>query len=141
MDGNNEFKLERVERLLRARRGTELSAGFRRGIMDSIAQLPEPEQIAPPRAASGLRQFVRLLSTGEKVGAVLVLGALVLPFVPGAGDWLATLEYSLATSELSLSLGDTVLSASMLTVVAAGICAGLLAAGGAYGARHRLLGA
>lgn len=141
MDRMNETKLERVEQLLRARPGVELSPGFKRGVMDSIAKLPEPQQIAPPQLASGWRQFVRQLSVGEKLGAAVLLIALLLPFLPGAGDWLALVDYTLSTAELSLTVGSTVLSASLFTVVAALICGGLLAACGAYGARHRLLGA
>jgi hypothetical protein len=109
--------------------------------MDRIAQLPAPELIAPPRPGQGLRQLVRLLTVGEKVAIAAILLALLLPLLPGAADWLAAVDYALATSELSLSLGSTVLSASLFTVVAAFIGGGLLALCGVYGSRHRLLGA
>ena len=126
---------------LRDGRGSELSPGFKRGVMDAIALLPPPEATAPARPLAGWRQLVTMLSTGEKIGAGAILGALSLLVIPGGGQWLAALDYSLSTSVVSLSIGDTVLSASLLSLAGAVIAGGLLAAGGLIGGRHILLGA
>jgi hypothetical protein len=134
-------KEERLEQLLRSGGGVELSGAFKRNIMDAVAKLPEPQFIAPPSAGRGWLDLLRLLTTGEKVivGAVVVVLASL--FIPGALDWIDSVGFSLSNAEVALSVGGTVLSASMLSIVAFGVCGALLAACGAYGARHRLIGA
>jgi hypothetical protein len=129
-------KLERIEQRLRAVPGVELSPAFRRNVLESTAHLPAPAAIAPPRPASGWRQMVAMLSTGEKVTAGLMLCALVLLFLPGGGAYLAALDYSLSTSVVSLNLGDTMLSASLLTIVACAACMVLAVVGRSFAGRH-----
>lgn len=132
-------RLARVERLLRARGAAQLSPGFKRGVMESIAKLPAPQTLAPLSAPRGGLALLRSLGAFELAGGALLLLAAVVPFIPGAGDWLATADYSLRTAELTLTLGDTTLSASLLSVAAGGCVAGLLAACGVCNARYRLL--
>jgi len=134
-------KLERLERRLRGHGGVALSGAFKRNVMDAVARLPEPQAIAPASPQRGGLYLLRLLTTGEKViiGAVLVgLAALCLP---GALDWIDSVGFSLSNSELALSIGDTVLSASVLSVIAFAVVGVFLMAFGAYGSRNKLLGA
>jgi hypothetical protein len=135
-----EKQMERLEQLLRAQRGPELSGTFKRSVMEAVGRLPEPQAIAPPTPRRGGLEFLRLLTTGEKVllGAVLVTVAAL--FIPGALDWIDAVGFSLNNAEVALSVGDTVLSASLLSIVAIGIAGAFLAAFGAYGARHKLIG-
>jgi hypothetical protein len=109
--------------------------------MEAIARLPEPQAIAPPSASRSGLDLLRLLTTGEKVAIGVVLVCLAALFLPGALDWIDSVGFDLNHSVLALSIGDTVLSASMLSIVAVALCGLGLAAFGAYGTRHRLLGA
>jgi hypothetical protein len=137
-----EKELEQIERRLRAVSPVELSHDFRRNVLEATAHLPAPATIAPPRAASGWQQMVAMLSTGEKVAAGAILVTLALLLIPGAGAYLAALDYSLSTSVVSLSLGDTVLSASLLSVIAATVCMAFVVLGSNLaGRRGGLVGA
>lgn len=137
----NDKKLDQVEQLLRTRGGATLSAEFKNTVLEHVAMLPAPELLAPLGTAGGPAALLRCLKPGERLLALILLAALCLPILPAGADWLAALDYALSTAELTLSLGGTVISASLFSVAAALASCGLLAACGAYGARHRLLGA
>jgi hypothetical protein len=77
-----------------------------------------------------------MLSTGEKVAAGAILVALVMLLIPGAGAYLAAIDYSLSTSVISLSVGDTVLSASLLSVIAGVICLAFIIMGSSFAGRR-----
>ena len=143
--GMDERKIQQVERLLREQGSVQLSPQFRRGIMDAISQLPAPAVTAPPRPASGLGYALRLLSTGEKLGLGLLglglIACLAVLLIPGAGDWLALANWELGELTLSISIGESVASASLLSVLAVVGLAVFMAGLGSFSARNHLIGA
>ena len=130
--------LEKVEALLRQHGGTGLSPDFKRRVMAAVGRLPEPALLARQR---GWRAALRLLGPVECAALLLILVALLLLFIPGASAWLSAMEWELSDMALSLTLGKSVLSVSMLSVlmVAAGLA--LLGGIGELSNRQRLLGA
>ena len=136
----SEEKLDKVERLLREQQGVQLSLQFKQRVMAAIERLPAPELIAPRRGLSDLVYALRLLSSGEKVALGLILCGLIALLLPGAGELLVAAEWELGDLTLSISLGETALSASLMSVIA--VAAGLLAMTGvgAYAARNNLIG-
>lgn len=141
----NERKLAQVEQLLRSQGPAPLSPHFKRDVMAAIAQLPAPALTAPPRPATGWLYAVRLLNTGEKLGLGLLglglLACVAVMLIPGAGDWLALAGWELGELTLSVSIGETVASASLLSVLAVLGAAGFMACLGSFSARNHLLGA
>ncbi len=137
----DERKMEQVERLLRTQRPVELSAGFKRSVMDSIQRLPAPALLHKPRGLRGLWETLRALGTGEKLA--LGVGALGLcaMALPGVDGLLASWNFELADTTLSLTIGDLALSASAMSLAAIGLGAAFLTAVGAYSAKNHLLGA
>lgn len=137
----DERKTESVERLLRAARPAELSPGFKRGVMDAIGRLPAPALTCRPSGLRGLWDTLRALGTGEKLA--LGVGALGLcaMLLPGVDGLLASWNFELSDTTLSLTIGDLALSASAMSLAAIGIGAAFLTAVGAYSARNHLLGA
>ena len=136
----SEEKLDKVERLLREQQGVQLSLQFKQRVMAAIERLPAPELIAPRRGLSDLVYALRLLSSGEKVALGLILCGLIALLLPGAGELLLAAEWELGDLTLSISLGETALSASLMSVIA--VAAGLLAMTGvgAYAAKNNLIG-
>jgi hypothetical protein len=132
----NRNNLERIEQRLRATPAVDLSSSFRRNVLEATAHLPAPAVIAPPRPSSGWRQMASMMTTGEKVTAGAILAALLCLLMPGAGAYLAALDYTLSTSVLSLSIGDTMLSASLLSIVAAAVCMVFLILGSSFAGRR-----
>jgi len=134
-------KLEQVERLLRAERGVELSPSFKQRVMGAISRLPDPELLAPPAAARDLGYFFRLLGVSGVVAIVLIVGGLTALFWPGATDLLAAYSWELGELKLSLSIGETALSASLLSVLVVAAAALFMAGVGAYTAKNHMIGA
>jgi hypothetical protein len=141
----DERKLEQVEQLLRSHGPARLGPQFQREVLAAIAQLPAPALTAPPRPASGWRYAWQLLSTGEKLGlGLLGLGlaaCLVVLLIPGAFAWFALAGWELNELTLSVSLGESVASASLVSVLAVLGLAGFMAGIGTFSARNHLLGA
>ena len=141
----DERKLEQVERLLRSRGPAPLSADFRRNVLAAIGELPAPAQTAPPQPVSSWRYAWRLLSTGEKLGlgllALGLLACLAAVLIPDLGEYLMLASWEIGELTLSVSFGDTVLSASLLSVLAVLAAAGFMAGVGSYSARNHLIGA
>jgi len=135
----NEEKLQKVEELLRAERGVELPADFKLKVMAQVRSLPAPELIAPRRSWRDWVYTLKLLSSGEKVAGGLIIAGVLALLIPGVADVLALWEWELADLTLSVGIGETVASASLLSVVA--VCAaGLFMTGvGAYAAKHNLI--
>jgi hypothetical protein len=135
----NEEKLQKVEALLRAERGVELSADFKRKVMDQVKSLPAPELYAPRRTWRDWVYALKLLSSGEKVALGLIICGVLALLVPGMADVVALWEWELADLTFSVSIGETVASASLLSVVAIA-AAGLFMTGvGAYAAKNNLI--
>jgi hypothetical protein len=133
-------RLKKVEQLLRAEPGVELAPGFKQRVMHRIERLPAPEILAPRRSWRDIWLVLRGLDTGEKVGLGLALAGLLIMLLPGVDDVVAAINWQLADITISLSVGETIISASLISVisVAAG---GLFMAGvGAYTARNHLVG-
>ncbi|GEM_PF-2205669 len=137
----SEERVDKVERLLRQQRGMQLSPQFRQNVMAAIRRLPAPELIAPRRGWRDAVYAFRLLSSGEKVALGLILCGLIALLLPGAGELLLAAQWELGDLALSIEVGETVLSASLMSVIA--VAAGLLAMTGvgAYAARNNLIGA
>ena len=134
-------RLDKVERLLRQERGVALSPEFKRNVMAAVAALPDPELIAPRRSWRDWVYALRLLSSGEKVALGLILAGIAGLIIPGTAELLAIFEWELADLTLSVSVGETVASASLLSVIAIA-AGGLFMTGvGAYAARNNLIGA
>jgi hypothetical protein len=133
-------RLEKVEELLRQRRGTQLSPEFTRNVMQSIRRLPAPVLLAPPRSWHDYFYALRLLGGGGLAALLLVVATGVALFLPGANDVFAAAQWELADWTLSLSFGEAALSVSALSVL--GIVIGGLAmiAVGTFSARNHLLG-
>jgi len=137
----DEKRLNKVEQLLRAQRGVELSADFKQNVMAEINRLPAPELITPRKSWRDAIYALKLLTSGEKVALGLILAAVVTVLLPGASELLAAAEWELADLTLSLSFGETAVSASLASVMT--IAAGTLfmTGVGAYAARNNLIGA
>ena len=136
----DEERLQKVEQLLRSESGVELSPGFKQRVMHRIERLPAPEVLEPRRSWRDIWLVLRGLDTGEKVGLGLALAGLLIMLLPGVDDVVAAINWQLADITISLSVGETILSASLFSVlsVAAG---GLFMAGvGAYTARNHMVG-
>lgn len=138
---NERDKLDRVERLLRAQAPAPLSAGFKRNVLQSIAQLPDPELVAPPQGLAGLARGLRLLSAGELVAIGLVVLGTVIAFLPQTSSVIESWHWELASLDLSLSIGGMALSGSLLSILAVALTAVFMAGVGAYASRNHLIGA
>jgi hypothetical protein len=138
---NEREKLNKVERLLRAQAPAPLSADFKRNLMQSIAQLPDPELIAPPQGLAGLVRSLRLLSAGELVAIGMVLLGLVIALMPGTGSVIESWNWELASLDLSLNIGGMALSGSLLSIIAVALGAAFMVGVGAYASRNHLIGA
>jgi len=137
----NEERREKVEKLLREERGAGLSPQFRQRVMAAVRVLPAPELIAPRRNWRDVVYALKLLSSGEKVALGLILAGIAVFLLPSMGDVFAAFAWEFADLTLNISVGETALSASLLTVIAAA-AGGLCMTGvGAYAARNHLIGA
>jgi hypothetical protein len=132
-------RLERVEQMLRQYPATALAPDFRERVMDRVRALPANVHVVQVGRRRDWLYSITNMSSGEKFGALLILVALTLPLLPGAADWLAAIDYSLQTVELTLVLGSLVLSASLLSAAIVIVLTGLLAALGIINARYRVL--
>ncbi|MBN2080690.1 hypothetical protein JW859_00645 [bacterium] len=137
----DEKRLNKVEELLRAEQGVELSADFKQNVMAEINRLPEPELLTPRRTWRDAIYALKLLTSGEKVALGLILAAVVTVLWPGASELLAAAEWELADLTLSLSFGETAVSASLASVMTIGAGALFMTGVGAYAARNNLIGA
>lgn len=135
----NKEKQNRVEELLKAERRQLLSGDFTSKVMGRIRRLPDPELIRPARSWRDWLYTLRMLGTGEKIGAALVLLGIALLFIPGTADLLGGLGWELEGFSLDVTLGGTALSASLATVATTVLCVLLLLGLGAYGARNKLI--
>jgi hypothetical protein len=131
---------DRLEQLLREHGRAGLSADFERSVMQQINALPAPNDMGP-RNWRDLRYVIAMLSAAEKVAAVLIICALCTLLIPGTTDLLALWSYQLEGTVLSLSIGDSAVSASLLSLIVLGLAAAFLAGIGAYSTRNRLLSA
>jgi hypothetical protein len=137
----NEELDNRVERMLRDEGPVELSSDFKRRVMAQVEALPAPAVARPPARARDAAYLLRLLSTGDKLALVAIaLGALLL-FIPGTGDLLALVELELADTALTLDIGGRMLSASLASVIAAGLGMLIMVGVSAYAARNQLISA
>ena len=132
-------RLERIEKLLRAERGVELSADFTQQVMKKIRSLPAPELMAPRRTWRDWVYALKLLSNGEKVAGGLVIAGVLALLVPGAGDLLVYWQWELADLTFSVSVGETVASASLLSVLAMAAGVAFMTGVGAFAARNNLI--
>ena len=82
---------------------------------------------------------LRMLSTGEKLGAAFVLLGIALVFIPGASDALGGVGWELAGLSVDVNLGGSALSASLASVASVLCCVLLLLGLGAYSARNKLI--
>ncbi len=119
--------------MLHRQRGVELSPEFRRGVLDAISRLPDPELLpASPRLRLALMLAAGLLT--------VVLGALSLA-LPHHSATLAAWQWELSDTSLALSVGGVALSASLLSLLCAAMGAAVLTVLGVYGKRNHLIGA
>lgn len=130
---HDDVKLERVERVLREHGPAELSAQFRAGVLDAVQALPPAELLAP---ATAPRQAVLVAIAA----VLLLLGTLALVMPTGSG-WLAAWQLELSDLSLALTVGESVLTASLLSIVALLLGAGFMTCIGIYGVKHRLISA
>ena len=137
----DEKRLNKVEQLLRAQRGVELSADFKQNVMAEINRLPAPELITPRKSWRDAIYALKLLTSGEKVALGLILAAVVTVLLPGASELIAAAEWELADLTLSLSFGETAVSASLASVMTIAAGALFMTGVGAYAARNNLIGA
>src|SRR5687767_27640 len=128
-----ENRQDRIEALLRQQRGIELSPQFRRGVLEAIGRLPDPELLLAARVP----RLALWLSCGL---LTVLLGALSLA-VPHYSATLAAWQWELSDLSVALSVGGLALSASLLSIVVAAAGAAVLTALGIYGRRNHLLGA
>lgn len=135
-----EEKLQKVEQLLRAEGGCTLSPDFKRRVMDTVRTLPPPELLAPRRSWRDWIYALRLLSSGEKVAAGLLAAGVLVLLIPGAAGLLSLWQWELSDLMLSVSIGETVASASLLSVIATAAGAAFVTGAGAYAAKHNLIG-
>lgn len=133
--------LERVERLLRAQPAAALAPDFKRQIMARISRLPEPAAMRRGLRPAAALALLSQLSAGERIGLGLVLLGAAALCLPGALDLFNLLEWELADYSLSLSLGETAISASLASVCAIGTGLVALMAAGLISTRQQLLGA
>ena len=124
---------ERIETLLRSQRGVQLSPQFRSGVLDAISRLPDPELLAVDRRPC----FSLWLACGL---LTIILGALSLS-APQFSATLAAWQWELTDLSVALSLGGTVLSASLLSILIAAAGFTVLTVVGIYGRRNHLIGA
>lgn len=137
----NEEQNNRVERMLRDEGPLELSPDFKCRVMAQLETLPAPQDARPPGRARDAAYLLRLLSTGDKLAlATIALGVLLL-MIPGTSDLLALIELELADTALTLDIGGRMLSASLASVVAAGLGMLIMVGIGAYAARNQLISA
>jgi hypothetical protein len=137
----DENKLARIEQMLRDEPGVALSPEFKRKVLAAVARFPRPELTAPPAGLTGLRYATRLLSPTQLVVLVLMALGLAGLLLPGASDLLTLWNWKLADLQVSLSFGEQVVSASLLSLIA--VAAGLLfmTGIGVYSTRNKLIGA
>ena len=124
---------DRIEALLRQQRGVALEPQFRRGVLDAIAHLPDPELLpvtARPRLTLWLAMGV----------LTVILGAVAIA-VPHVSLTLAAWQWELSDLSVALSVGGAVLSVSLLTLLCAAAGGAMLTALGIYGRRNHLIGA
>ena len=108
--------------------------------MQQISSLPIPKDTAP-RSWRDLLYAIAMLSAAEKVAAALIIVGLCGLLLPGASDLLALWSYQLEGTVLSLSIGDSAVSASLLSLIALSLAGAFLAGIGIYSTRNRLLSA
>ena len=135
----NERKDKQIEQLLRAERGDSLSPGFKHKVMVEIEKLPAPELVSPPRTWRDALYGLRLFSTGEKVSVAIILLGLVLFFVPGISEFVSSLNWELVDLTVNISVGETVASASLLSLIAVSAGALFMAGAGFYSARSGIV--
>lgn len=140
MNEKQDHRLDDVEQLLREHGPQELSAEFRRNVMQAIEALPDPELLPPPAPQRDWRWFLSLMGTGEKLGLCLTLLALILAFTPQFQIWLAALNWQWGDMMVSLNLGDVALSASIGTLLAVALGAIVMTGVGIYSSRNHLIG-
>src|SRR5687767_16036180 len=106
-----EGRPDRIEALLRSQRGVVLRDDFRRGVLDAVAYLPDPE-LLPVTS----RPRLTLWLAGGLL--TMVLGVLAVA-MPHLSLTLAAWQWELSDLSVALSVGGAVLSVSMVTVICA----------------------
>lgn len=137
----DERKEQLVERLLRAERGVELAPDFKQQVMARLERLPAPELLAPHHGWRDWIYALRLLSSGEKIALGLIIVGIIVMLLPGARELLLAAQWELAGLELSLSIGESAVSASLASVIAVIAGALFMTGVGAFAARNHLIGA
>lgn len=128
-----EGRPDRIEAVLRSQRGAPLSDGFRRGVLDAISRLPDPE-LVPVASKPRLTLWLAL-------GALTVILGIVAVAMPHMSLTLAAWQWELSDLSVAMSVGGAVLSASLVTVICAMVGAMVLTVLGIYGRRNHLIGA
>lgn len=124
---------DRIQTLLRAQRGAQLSPQFRRAVLDAVASLPDPGLLPEARQP----RLALWLAAGL---VTLMLGALSLA-LPHYSATLAAWQWELSDLNVALSFGSVALSASLLSILVASVGAAVITLLGWYGRRNHLLGA
>jgi hypothetical protein len=129
----SEGRPDKIEALLRSQRGAQLSHGFRRGVLDAISHLPDPELLpAAPRPR---------LTLWLALGTLTVIFGVVAVALPHVSLTLAAWQWELSDLSVAMSVGGAVLSVSLLTVICAMVGVTVITALGIYGRRNHLIGA
>lgn len=132
---------QQVEKLLRAERGSMLSSEFKAELMAKIKAMPTPAQIKPASTWRDILYGFNLLGPAGKLAAAAIVLGIIAMFLPGASEWLAAIDWELSGRTVDVSIGETAVSASLMSTVT--VSAGLLfvAWAGYYGTRGNLVSA
>lgn len=135
----DEKKEKRIEELLRSERRSLLPGDFTSKLMAEVNKLPPPALAKPATNWHDLLYAVRLMGTGEKVAAALVMLGVAAVFLPGFSEILAVWDWELSDMTVSMTIGEKVASASLMSVLT--ICAGavFMVGAGAYSLKSGLV--
>lgn len=137
MDERNE---KRIEELLRSERQSLLPDDFTSKLMAEVNKLPAPALAKPATSWGDLLYSLRLLGTGEKVAAALVLLGVAAIFLPGFSEVLAVWDWELSDMTVSMTIGETAASASLMSVLTISAGAVFMVGAGAYSMRSGMVG-
>ncbi len=135
----DEKKEKMVEQLLRNERCSLLPGDFTSKLMAEVNKLPPPAISKPATTWSDALYSLRLLSTGEKVAASMVLLGVAAILLPGTGEILAAWDWELSDMMVSMTVGETVASASLMSVLTTAVGAMFMVGAGAYSMRSGMV--
>ena len=137
----DEKKEKRIEELLRSERQSLLPADFTSKLMAEVNQLPPPALAKPATTWSDLLYSVRLLGTGEKVAVAMMLMGVAAIFLPGFSEALAIWDWELSDMTVSMTIGETAASASLMSVLMITAGALFMVGAGAYSMKSGMVSA